>query len=227
MPTSNPWLSLSFSDPIIAPCDQKVIQTLAQSDRDNLYLDLFPEPFIGDPDADVYLLNGNPGFSDLDSCFSCSSALSSIMKGIYSHKIKDFLWNDPNNPIKATCPITKRTIIAQGQVYWQKRLKELSKAVNSYHLKLFNLEFYPYHSKTFLPFMQKPLPSFDYTRDLVNDAISKGKMIIILRHKDEWENAIPGLNKYRTYSLTNPRSSYLTKRNLENPAWTLLTQKCI
>ena len=148
------------------------------------------------------------------------------MKEIYSHKNKDFLWNDPNNPIKATCPITKRKIIAQGQVYWQKRLKELSKAVNNYHLKLFNLEFYPYHSKTFLPFMQKPLPSFEYTRDLVIDAMSKGKMIIILRLKDIWKSAIPELKEYTTYSLNSHRSTYLTQKNLGDSAWKLLTQKC-
>ncbi len=225
MSTSNPWLFLKYKDPIIAPCDQVNINNLSPSDRSNIFLDLYPEPFIGDPDAGVYLLNGNPGYSDQDNCFSCPSVMSSIMEDVYSHKNRSFFWNDVNQPIKAICPRTGRSIIHQGQVYWQKRLKELTEVLGR-NPRLFELEFYPYHSKDFYGFMREPLSSFEYTRSLVKEAMEKGKTIFILRHKAEWESAIPKLKSYPTFTLISPRSTYLTKKNMCEEAWKALLQKC-
>lgn len=225
MHTSNPWLQLEFTDPVVAPCDQAAINRLSPSDRDNVFLDLYPEPFIGDPDADVYLLNGNPGYSDQDNCFSCPSVMSSFMADVYSHKDRSFFWNDGNRPVRATCPKTGRSIVHQGQVYWQRRLKELTEAVG-HNPRLFELEFFPYHSKDFYGFMKEPLPSFDYTRSLVEDAMRKGKAIFILRHKAEWESAVPNLKTYHTFSLISPRSTYLTKNNMCREAWNALLEKC-
>ena len=147
------------------------------------------------------------------------------MENVYAHKNRSFFWNDKSNPIKATCPKTGRTIVHQGQIYWQKRLKELTEAIGHIPI-LFELEFYPYHSKDFYGFMKKTLPSFEYTRSLVEEAMSKGKTIFILRHKAEWESAIKGLKSYPTYALTNPRSTFLTENNMSAEAWKALLQKC-
>lgn len=221
----NPWLSLSLEDKrITASCDKIRIDRLSSSDLENLCLELYPEPFVGDPDANVYLLTGNPGFSDRDNCFFCLDILPTILKDVYSHKNKDFFWIDTKYKIEAECPRSKRKIVHPGQEYWQKRLKDLTRTIGRTP-RLFELEFYPYHSKDFYGFMKEPLPSFEYTRQLVKKAIQEKKTIFILRHKLEWLAAIPELkNHYHT--LKSPRNTYLTHGNLSQEAWSALINNC-
>ena len=62
----NPWINMNLNgDSIIAECDRDVINKFKY--KDVLKLDFWPEVFIGNPNASVYLLNGNPGFADIDS----------------------------------------------------------------------------------------------------------------------------------------------------------------
>ena len=220
----NPWLSLSKEDNrVIASCDKPVLDKLSFSNLTKLCLELHPEPFVGDPDAAVYLLTGNPGFSDQDNCFFCLDTLPTILTDVYSHKNKDFFWIDPKYKIEAECPRSKRTIVHPGQEYWQKRLRELTRVLGRTP-RLFELEYYPYHSKDFYSFMMEPLPSFEYTKQLVKKAIKEKKTIFILRHKKEWLAAIPELkNNYHT--LTSPRNTYMTSGNMSKEAWSDLINK--
>ena len=221
---TNPWLSLSIEDNrIFASCDKPVIDTLPSDDFKKLCLELHPEPFVGDPQAEVYILTGNPGFSDRDNCFFFLDILPTILKDVYSHKNKDFFWVDPKYKIEAVCPRSKKTIVHPGQEYWQKRLRELTKLLGRTP-KLFELEFYPYHSKDFYDFMRAPLPSFEYTSQLVRKAITEGKTIFILRHKAEWLKAIPELETHY-YTLTSPRNTYLTHGNMSPEAWANLINR--
>ena len=55
----NPWLGVSFKTPV-ASVDISVISSLSQKKLSDMELRILPEPFHGDPDANVYLLNGNP-----------------------------------------------------------------------------------------------------------------------------------------------------------------------
>ena len=225
---TNPWLSISLDNLTkIAPCDQSEIEKLSPSDKEKIFLDLTPEPFIGDPQANVYLLNGNPGYSDTDNCFSCSALMTSIMKDVYSHKNISFIWNDFNHPLEIECPRTGRKIKHPGQEYWEKRLKDLTKALGR-NPRLFELEFFPYHTKDFYKFMERPfLPSFEYTRYLVEKALEEDKTIFILRHKVEWEKSIKGLKDYpKKYTLKSPRRTYLTEGNMKDFAWSALIQNC-
>ena len=225
MCTINPWLSLSIEEKrIIASCDRPNIDKLSSSDLANLCLELHPEPFVGDPDADVYLLTGNPGFSDRDNCFICHPTVPSILKEVYSHKNRDFFWIDPKYKIEAECPLSKRIITHPGQEYWQKRLRELTEKIG-HTPRLFELEFYPYHSKDFYGFMKTPLESFGYTKYLVKKAIEDKKTIIILRHKREWVKAVPELENH-FHTLNNPINTYLTPANMGPETWDDLINRC-
>lgn len=56
----NPWADLPGGPPFVSPADAPYIRrypTAAQS----LQLDLLPSPYVGKPDARVYLLLLNPG----------------------------------------------------------------------------------------------------------------------------------------------------------------------
>ena len=221
----NPWLSLTSSVPYVASCDYSKINSLTSREKGKIYLDLYPEPYIGDPDADVYLLNGNPGYSDMDNCFSYPCFPMSVFSDVYSHKRRDFIWNDTSDPIQINCPRTGRTIVHPGHNYWQKHLKELTQYVG-HNPRLFVLEFYPYHSKSFLTCMSKPLPSFDYTRALVEDAIVKNKMIFLLRHQMDWMSAVPNLRFHSICTLKNPQCTYLTPENMSSEVWQMLITRC-
>lgn len=59
----NPWLNISLSD-TVADCDKPKINSLTTAVKSKIVLDTLPEPYHGDPEAKVYLLNGNPGHSE-------------------------------------------------------------------------------------------------------------------------------------------------------------------
>lgn len=227
MPTvPNPWLNLTIGNPFVASCDFPVINSRLSRIAGRVHLDLYPEPFMGDPDAEVYLLNGNPGYSDTDNCFAYPSSAMSRMLDVYSHKNRDFLWNDSSSPVQTLCPKSGRTIIHPGHGYWQKRLNQLTQQLK-HNPRLFVLELYPYHSEKFYSFMRKPLPSFAYTKDLVNDAMTQNKIIIFLRHQKDWENVIPGLKAYpHVYTLNSGRNISLTPGNMPAAVWNGLLTKC-
>lgn len=52
----NPWLNISLSD-TVADCDKSVINSLTTAVKSKIVLDTLPEPYHGDPEAKVYLLN--------------------------------------------------------------------------------------------------------------------------------------------------------------------------
>lgn len=226
MSVTNPWLSLPISKPLIAPCDTAIINRLLSRNKTVLFPDLYPEPYMGDPDARVYLLNGNPGYSDTDNCFSFpSSVMHSIMPDVYSHRIRSFIWNDYQNPVQTICPRTGRTIVHPGHEYWQKKLKRLTQEIG-HNPKIFVLEFFPYHSRSFLPFMKKPLYSFDYTKDLIENAIGLNKLFFVLRHESEWLAAIPNLKTANLFTLKSKIGAYLTPGNMDSHAWSTLLNNC-
>ena len=71
----NPWLNISLSD-TVADCDKSVINSLTTAVKSKIVLDALPEPYHGDPEAKVYLLNGNPGHSEKDLTFvGCGNAI--------------------------------------------------------------------------------------------------------------------------------------------------------
>ena len=71
----NPWLNISLSD-TVADCDKPVINSLTTAVKSKIVLDTLPEPYHGDPEAKVYLLNGNPGHSEKDLTFvGCGNAI--------------------------------------------------------------------------------------------------------------------------------------------------------
>lgn len=71
----NPWLNISLSD-TVADCDKSVINSLTTAVKSKIVLDTLPEPYHGDPEAKVYLLNGNPGHSEKDLTFvGCGNAI--------------------------------------------------------------------------------------------------------------------------------------------------------
>ena len=200
----NPWTSVNFSQ-TIAPVDVSTIYSLSPKALSKIELRILPEPFHGDPDANVYLLNGNPGLNPLDLTFVGNTVMQTAFSGIYTHSLLDFLW------IQSPCTI----INGHGQPHlaydwWKKRLSQILKSCQT--PKLFCVELFPYHTKNIFSF--PALPSDAYANSLILDAMRKNKLIIIMRGQKGWIKRIPALASYSScITLNTPRCAYVTVNN--------------
>lgn len=210
--TRNPWNNLTKCSYHVAVCDEAFIldinKTIKKPD-DKFHLELWPEPFVGNPDAMVYLLNGNPGYTaQKDELFANDMGFQSLVKNSIVHKptsgYDDFFYFSDINCNGETHP---------GCDWWMKRTKQL-RSVLGRNPRLFNIEFCPYHSIN-ANNIPDYLPSYDYTNQLVINAISDNKIIVVMRMVNLWIRRIPQLMNYpNLYRLLNYRNVSLTSGNL-------------
>lgn len=181
-------------------------------DNNCLHLELFPEPFLGHPDAPIYLLGGNPGYSDNDlECLMTTKGYLDILKKSIVHKYKtntSFGFFD------------KRIAKSEAAKWWNKHVDEEIRD------KIFNIEFFAYHSKKadglkkyFDTIDSKnPQPtcaSNEYADSLIYKAMREEKILIITRFKKYWFKRIQCLEGYRKlYVLLNHQSALVKPGNL-------------
>ena len=200
----NPWLGVSFKTPV-APVDISVISSLSHKKLSDLELRILPEPFHGDPDANVYLLNGNPGLDPLDLTFINNPVMQSTFTNIYSHSKTDFLWLEKTPSI-----VNGNGLEHKAYDWWKKRLSKVvcAKPVP----RLFCVELFPYHSRNTFQFPS--LPSDKYANSLILNAMQSNKLIIIMRCRKGWIKRIPQLATYQNcICLNTPRCAYISPTN--------------
>ena len=172
-----------------------------------------PEPYFGDKDSEVYLLNMNPG--EPDPVFNCSNdgdrVYEDYCQNMLKHNIKKpgLLFNNQDRKIIYN-PDKYGKII--NDIFDSKRIKEFKENKDNKDRfplrphagdvwqniawktireslkrdpRLFILEFFPYHSTSGFAF-PKDLPSNAYRNELIKQAIEKGKLIIIMRQANNW-----------------------------------------
>ena len=210
--TRNPWNNLTKCSYHVAVCDKACILDVNNSIHntdDKFHLELWPEPFVGNPKAQVYLLNGNPGYTaGKDELFAKDIAFQSLVKNSIVHNTTagcdDFIYF---NEIK--CNGEEHP----GCEWWMKRTKQLRLALGR-NPRLFNVEFCPYHSKN-ANNIPEYLPSYEYTNHLVISAINDTKIIIAMLMVNRWIARIPQLKNYpNLYRLLNSRNVCLTSGNV-------------
>jgi hypothetical protein len=61
----NPWRNLSREQPFVLEGDKSRILLFNNKVKDEhkIHLELLPEPYLGNPESEIVLLNLNPGFS--------------------------------------------------------------------------------------------------------------------------------------------------------------------
>lgn len=226
----NPWKNHDFnSDGNILKADLNIINEFNKlqsslGDSKNEYYriheELFPAPFMGDVfNAKIILLMLNPGYEENEAS-----------KNYYS-KYRDawikHITSQPDSRPPLFC-FEKEYI--KDSDYWYKKLIHLTPKHLSDDQKfdiikhnVAVIQYMPYHSlkfknipKKFYKKEVKYLISQEYNFYIVNKAIERNALILVLRGKKLWEEAIPLLDKKHGHvGYTNsPQNITLTEKNL-------------
>jgi hypothetical protein len=173
-------------------------------------LEVLPEPYLGNVESEIVLLNGNPGFSELDILFYEKKEVRALWR-------KNILHEPMEYPFYLLAPPLRDE---PGPRWWRRRLKQLIRdgedklRVVANHICC--IEFFPYHSRR-LKFSGQLLDSQKYGFDLVEKAIDRGAVIVIMRSAELWLSAVPRLGKYkRVYRLNSVQNVAISLKNCPN-----------
>jgi len=210
--TQNPWRRLPSRPPYVLEEDRDRIRTFNASAKVEHQIQeaLFPEPFLGAPRAPVVLLNLNPGYNaDADPVHHGKALFAKRSRENLRHTetAHPFYLIDPG-----LVPIRDRT------AWWDKKLRclledeRLGNSADSRRRRVANcvlcVEYFPYHSKRF-KHQKLQVPSQGYSFWLVRQAIRNKAVILLMRGKKLWVNAIPELTSYPGLHIS---------KSVQNPA---------
>jgi len=219
----NPWEKLPDTSPFILPEDEELIDAYNNRYQGTIYevlLNEIPSPYIGDPKAPVILLNLNPGYSPNDQV---SQKLENFRKVAKANLFHQFY----NYPYYVLDPSLEGT--PSGYAWFMQKLNPLMRATNltaqELSERLFTVEYFPYHSVKY-GWCNGILPSQKYTINLVEEAIIRGAIIIIMRGKKIWLEAISELIKYpKVYTLNSQQNVTVSERNIGSEAFSEVINK--
>ena len=199
-----------------------------------LKFECLPSPYCGNPDANVYCLNMNPGELDLhfDKWPLTANPYTTQSVENLKHNVQDAFWTDNmaadqqgniivddviyNNLLDEKNAVPGYFIHSGAR--WQRaRTKELRDALNGRNPNIFFLEYFPYHSEHGFEF-PKYLPSYDYRNALLQFAMDEGKLIIIMRSENAWYKIKDVGEALRDYKkkifLRCSQGGWLTRSNM-------------
>ena len=214
----NPWIKPVITwQNTIADCDRAffnanygslaafVTKINGKNPNIGMTFDCLPEPFSGDMNSNVYCLNMNPG--EPDPSFHNDKNFEKLTQDNLIHKLKSPMWTQNLKNSFGN--------IHAGYSWILSKTRELriDKQLGQNPPNIFFIDFFPYHSKHGFSF-PKNLPSDSYRDYLVRKAMEDEKIIIIMRQKKRWFNAIPGLAGYpRLITLKSPAGGWLSNSN--------------
>lgn len=197
----NPWLNISWGDSI-ADIDKEYLAKFSCFEK--IQRNTLPEPYTGDVRSNVYCLNLNPGSACVcnDSEPQLKEDFTKYTLQTLRHEIDENMWF-----------LLEKTA---GYDWWQQMTKELREYKKGQNPRMFVIEYFPYHTVKGAYFPRK-LPSYEYSNELIRQAMKKKKYIVIMRHRKEWLQRISGLEKYeQLVCLNSPQNPCLTKKNIES-----------
>jgi hypothetical protein len=199
----NPWRGLPEFPPYTSPIDDGVLTTGAVAHA-GLKLNCLPVPWIGDPrSAGIVLLGLNPGWVETTEELERGEYATQNRLGL-TFQSRVPMWN-----------LDARLAGTPGYGWWSRRLRLVIEAVGLDRVQtaVACVEWLPYHSPTFrrLPAV---LPSQEYGFRLVSEAADRGAVIVLMRSRKLWLDAVPALSGADLLEMKVPRSPYLTPANL-------------
>jgi hypothetical protein len=204
-PIANPWVELRVAPPYVLPDDHERLAEFQKKAREScrLRFDVIPMPFLGNPDAPVVLLNTNPGFVPEDLPPHSDPKFVELARANLVHKIEHntflTLHPDVNSP---------------GKKWWTDRLRTLVDAVGlkTVARPLLCVEWFPYNSPNFCGAVGT-VPSQRYGWWLVERALDRRAVVIIMRSSGRWYSSVPGLEDYPDRYELRSRNVYISPRN--------------
>ena len=194
----NPWLNISWENGI-AEIDKEYLTKFSCFEK--IQKNTLPEPYTGDVRSNVYCLNLNLG----DACV-CDDSEPQIKKDFEEYTQKTLRHEINYN-------MWFRLKDTAGYDWWQQKTKELREYKKGQYPRMFVIEYFPYHTVKGTYFPRK-LPSYEYSNQLIRQAMAENKYIVIMRHRKEWLQRISGLEEYeRLAYLNSPENPCLTKNN--------------
>ena len=206
----NPWMRLPMSTPFVLEEDAALVATFNDHQKttaaSKVHLELLPEPYLGNPEARVVLLNLNPGYSPLDANAHKKAQFVDRCRANLAHLPLDhpFFLLDPD-------------LKGPGKKWWLSALGPVIEELGDHGLEVvtrnvLNVEYFPYHSKTFRHGLLR-LPSQQYSFSLVSQAMERAALIIVMQGARQWLWAVPGLAQYSNRLEIKNRRKVLSRKN--------------
>lgn len=216
----NPWSELPSTAPYVLPCDRPRIEEFNRSRQATeirqLRLDVLPEPYIGSADAPIVLLNINPGYTPDDVRFTNDSYARDRWFRNVCHEPSDYPFY-PLDPALSWTPTAH---------WWKRRLRPLIDriGVEATANGLLCIEYFPYHSYRD-PHFPGEIPSQAYSFAIVERAIGRGAMILVMRGIRAWRQRLPHLIGYESaYETKNPQAPYVSPGVFPGPFEQIVSQ---
>lgn len=172
--------------------------------KHNIQLNTLPEPYTGDPESNVYLLNMNPGRRDEEfEKIECNRLKYELLtKLTLSHQLKHSMWYHMKGH--------------DGYSWIKNKTNQLLK--ETLYPRFFMIEYFPYHSEKGFEFPEY-LPSYQYTNSILKrwfERPTENRFFIILRNDEKWLRRI---NKIEVSQLCpavlkNKQNVSLTRNNI-------------
>lgn len=250
---NNPWANVSFQN-VFADGDKGCLVNIDKKSNQQyqfgspsyvkainglypnsqLKFECLPSPYSGNPDANVYCLNMNPGEPDshFDKWPLTANPYTTQSLENLKHNVQDAFWTDniiadQQENVKVDNVIYNKLLDDKNAVSgyyihdgarWQRaKTLQLRKALKGHNPNIFFLEYFPYHSEHCFDFPEY-LPSYDYRNALLQFAMDEDKLIIIMRSEKKWYD-INGVGKrLKDYKkkilLRNCQGGWLSRGNM-------------
>ena len=213
---NNVWLNLPRHEPFVLPNDYPEIRNHNNSvstPNHVIHMDLLPEPYVGNPDAEIVLLGLNPGFAEDDALLYEDSYTRGTWETNLFHQSLEypFYLLDPSVPD------------ISGSKWWRGKLREPIELAGERRVaqSFLCIEYFPYHSQSYKS-IGKVLPSQEYSFWLLRQAIDR-EAVIVARSRSMWEKAVPELVDYPKVSSPRSQGFYISRGNCPE-AWPFIEE---
>lgn len=226
----NPWKEFK-EFPFYFEEDKKIIDefNLKLTNHPHfIHSDLMPEPYMGNPKANVVLLFANPGYGKNERTDYEIPGFKKAIENNLTHSNKkypyyylnpDFVHISSNGESKYT----------DGGKWVRQRMREIIEEVGEEALsqKIFTIQLHPYHSARFKP-LKESFEGYEYTMSLFGNAIERAEkgnaLIVCARSYKYWNEEYKKLKKNKDADLKKdlgknfikmlyPRTTYFTSKH--------------
>jgi|APSaa5957512622_1039677.scaffolds.fasta_scaffold70778_1 hypothetical protein len=203
----NPWEKLPQTQPYLLESDKDQILAFNEKVKPIVKIQhhVLPEPYIGNPEAPVILLNLNPGYADEDIEYYKNEFVFHLWKKNLVHASMEY-------PFYILHPEFDQDL--GGTKWWRQKLREmiescgLKKVANN----ICCIEYFPYHSVRYKP-LKSLLASQEYNFEMVRKAIRNQAIIVMMRSEKNWLSAVPELENYDHLYRLNSKQNVAVSRN--------------